>query len=165
MQRNRTKKNIQMETTKRNYINNPSKKNMILFTLLWLLGIILLTLSTTDFFSESFFQKKYLMIYFLMIGSTLTTAKLYINYWKNKNLNSHKNLEWKSQRNVANFGKALSKFEGKVIQRVSFINILDLKQRIVMLNYSKELEFAKLKNRNVKVGIGQKKSDIENPEI
>ena len=34
-----------------------------------------------------------------------------------------------------------------------------------MLNYSKELEFAKLKNRNLKVGIGQKKSDIENPEI
>jgi hypothetical protein len=83
MQRNRTKKNIQMETTKRNYINNPSKKNMILFTLLWLLGIILLTLSTTDLFSESFFQKKYLMIYFLMIGSTLKIVKLYINYWKN----------------------------------------------------------------------------------
>lgn len=45
-----------------------------------------------------------------------------------------------------------SKFEGKVIQRVSFINILDLKQRIVMLNYSKEIgknfQYSKMKVEN-----------------
>lgn len=82
-----------METIKRNFIKNPSKKDLILFTSLWLLGIILLTLSTTDLFTESFFQKKHVIIYFLMIGSTVTIGKLYFNYWKNKNPNSHSNAE------------------------------------------------------------------------
>ena len=82
-----------METVKRNFIKNPTSKNLILFTLLWFVGIFLLTLSTTDLFSESFFQKKNVMIYFLMIGSTIATAKIHINYWKNKNLNSHSNVE------------------------------------------------------------------------
>lgn len=82
-----------METTKRNYIKNPSKKNLILFTLLWLISILLLTLSMTDFFVERFFQKKYFMLYFLMIGSTLSTAKVFINYRKNKNLNFHSHTE------------------------------------------------------------------------
>jgi hypothetical protein len=45
-----------------------------------------------------------------------------------------------------------SKFEGKVNQRVSFINILDLKERIVILNYSKEIgknfQYSKMKDEN-----------------
>jgi hypothetical protein len=85
--------NKQMETIKRNFMKNPSIKNLILFTLLWFVGIILLTLSTTDLFTESFFQKKYVMIYFLIIGSTIATGKLYFNYWKNKSLNSHSKAE------------------------------------------------------------------------
>ena len=88
MQKNRKLNNKQMETIKKSFITNPSKKNLILFTSLWLFGLILLALSTTDLFTESFFQKRYVMIYFLMIGSTVATGKLYINYWKNKNLNS-----------------------------------------------------------------------------
>lgn len=91
--RNSKIKNKQMETVKRNFIKNPSIKNLILFTLLWFVGILLLTLSATDLFTESFFQKRYVMIYFLMIGSTIATGKLYINYWKNKNLNSQSNAE------------------------------------------------------------------------
>jgi hypothetical protein len=82
-----------METTKRNYIKNPSKKNLILFTLLWLISILLLTLIMTDVFVERFFQKKYLTLYFLIIGSTLSTAKVFINYRKNKNLNFHSHTE------------------------------------------------------------------------
>ena len=82
-----------MKTDKRNFMKNPSIKNLVLFTLLWFVGILLLTLSTTDLFTESFFQKKYVMIYFLIIGSTIATGKLYFNYWKNKNLNSHLNAE------------------------------------------------------------------------
>ncbi|PCI08479.1 MAG: hypothetical protein COB73_06870 [Flavobacteriaceae bacterium] len=82
-----------METIKRNFIKNPSKKNLILFTLLWFLGITLLILSTTDLFIENFLQKRYIMIYFLMIGSTIATVKLYMNYWRNKNLSSNSNSE------------------------------------------------------------------------
>lgn len=47
-----------METIKINFIKNALKKKFILFTSFWLFGIILLTLSTTDLFTESFFSKK-----------------------------------------------------------------------------------------------------------
>jgi len=82
-----------MEILKRNFITKPSKKILILFTSLWIVGITLLILSMTDLFTESFLQKKYIMIYFLMIGSTITIGKLYFNYWENKNLNSYSNAE------------------------------------------------------------------------
>ena len=77
-----------MKDSKRNFIKNPSKKNLVTFTILWLLGIVLLTLSITNLFTESFFQGKYVMIYLLMIGSTIATIKLYRNYWRNRNLNT-----------------------------------------------------------------------------
>ncbi|WP_028284082.1 MULTISPECIES: hypothetical protein [Flavobacteriaceae] len=82
-----------MELPKRNFITNPSKKILILFTFLWLLGITLSTLSMTDLFTESFLQKKYVMTYFSMIGSTITIGVLYFFYWRNKKLNSHSTVE------------------------------------------------------------------------
>jgi hypothetical protein len=88
MQKNRTKKR-KMKDKNESFLTNPTKKHSILFGLLWFISIILLTLSITDLFTESFFQKKYVMMYFLMIGSTVATGKLYFNYWKNKTLNSH----------------------------------------------------------------------------
>ncbi|WNW02747.1 hypothetical protein RRF68_04880 [Tenacibaculum sp. HL-MS23] len=78
-----------MKDKKNSFITNPTKKHIIIFGLLWFIGITLLTLSITDLFTESFFQKNYVMIYFLMIGSTMTTGKLYYNYWKNRTLKSH----------------------------------------------------------------------------
>jgi len=82
-----------MKDKNQSFLTNPTKKHLILFGLLWFISNTLLTLSITDLFTESFFQKNYVMIYFLMIGSTIATGKLYINYWKNKNLNSHSNAE------------------------------------------------------------------------
>jgi len=75
-----------MKKFKKNFINDPSIKTLIVFTLLWFLGIVLLTLSTTNLFTENFFRKKYIMIYFLMIGSTTAIGKLYYNYWKSKTM-------------------------------------------------------------------------------
>jgi len=74
---------------KDSFLTNPTKKHLIIFGLLWFIGIALLTLSVTDLFTENFFQKRYVMMYFLMIGSSITTGKLYFNYWKNKTLTSH----------------------------------------------------------------------------
>jgi hypothetical protein len=79
-----------METKKRNFFTNPSKKNLLLFTPLWFLGISLSTLSMTDLFTESFLQKKYIMTYFSMITSTIVIALLYFFYWRNKNLKKQK---------------------------------------------------------------------------
>ena len=78
-----------MKNKKESFLTNPGKKHLIIFGLLWFISNVLLTLSITDLFTESFFQKNYVMMYFLMFGSTITTGKLYFNYWKNKTLNSN----------------------------------------------------------------------------
>ena len=63
-------------------VKNPSKNNLIVFSLIWLISNALLIISITDLFSESFFQKKHVMIYVLMISSTYAVLKLFINYSK-----------------------------------------------------------------------------------
>ena len=74
-----------MTTENKNYTLNPTKKTLILFTLGWVIGTVLLIYATTDFFKESIFQRKYLGLDFLFIGSTFKVGKLYHNYFKNKN--------------------------------------------------------------------------------
>jgi len=69
-----------MKTKKNNWFKNPSHKQIILSTLLYFTGILLLILSMTDLFTESIFQGKYSLIYFLILGSTLTTLKIHLNY-------------------------------------------------------------------------------------
>lgn len=71
-----------------NFIKNPSRKNLILFTSLWLFEIILFILSVTNLFTESFFQKEYLVIYLLIISSTILIINIYTNYRKNENSQS-----------------------------------------------------------------------------
>lgn len=84
-----------METKKRNFVESPSKKHIILFTSLWLLGIVLLVLSTTDLFTETFFQNKYAMIHLLMLGSTFAMGKFHLNYWTYKRVDAHLKLREK----------------------------------------------------------------------
>jgi len=72
-----------MKTTKTNWINHPSKKQLILLTTIWILGVVLLVISMTNLFKESIFQVKYVLIYFLLIGSTVAIVRLYRNYYKN----------------------------------------------------------------------------------
>ena len=66
-----------------NWINNPTKKQLILAVLLGLTGFILLLLSMTNFFTETLFQGKYFILYFLLIGSGLTVYKVCRSYYKN----------------------------------------------------------------------------------
>ncbi len=69
-----------MGKVKTNWINNPSLKQLVLLTIVWAVGSLLLILSMTDFFTERFFQKNYVLVYFLMIGATWTMSKLYRSY-------------------------------------------------------------------------------------
>ncbi len=71
-----------MEKIKNNFIQHPTRKNLFVFTSLWLLGTSLLVLSMTDLFTESFFQKGHSGIYLILISSTTFLSKLYVNYWK-----------------------------------------------------------------------------------
>ena len=40
----------------------------------------------TNFFTESFFNSRYILMYYLMILSSISSIKLILNYKKNKNL-------------------------------------------------------------------------------
>ena len=74
-----------METSlKANWYTNPTKKQVAIFTFLWFVGIGLLIVATTDAFTESFLNKKYTVLYMIMIGATLSAARLIRNYVKNK---------------------------------------------------------------------------------
>ncbi len=72
-----------MKKTESNWMNNPTKKQLILFTVIWLVGVFLLTISITDLFRETFFQKSNLIIYIMIITSAIATIKLHLNYRKN----------------------------------------------------------------------------------
>ncbi|MEL0642835.1 hypothetical protein V6251_00480 [Olleya sp. Ti.3.14] len=70
--------------TKKNILQNPTKTNLIVFTLLWMVSVILITLSVTDLFTKSVFQKRYIPIFIIVLASSRMVAKLYYNYFKNK---------------------------------------------------------------------------------
>ncbi|PXX98803.1 hypothetical protein DF185_15615 [Marinifilum breve] len=72
-----------MNSKKGNFFNKPSLKQVILFTGLWILSMILLVMVITDLFTELIWRKEHLIIYFLMVSSTLSIAKFYGNYRKN----------------------------------------------------------------------------------
>lgn len=63
-------------------VKSPSKNNLIVFSLIWFISNTFLIISITDLFSESFFQKKYIIIYVLMLGSTFSVSMLFLNYFK-----------------------------------------------------------------------------------
>ncbi len=74
-----------MNKEAKNWVSKPTKKQMIGFTAVWLVGLFLLILSMTDLFRESLFQKKYVLLYLLILGSAVAIFKLHANYWKSRN--------------------------------------------------------------------------------
>ena len=73
-----------MKKAQTNWMSNPTKKQLILFTLIWFIGIFLITISIADLFRESFFKNSNPITYVLIIMSTITIAKLYRNFqWLN----------------------------------------------------------------------------------
>jgi hypothetical protein len=65
-----------------NWYQNPTKKTLIVFGLLWLIGNTLLVLVLTDLFTESPLKVKNIIMMFFMIGSTVSVSHLYIKYFK-----------------------------------------------------------------------------------
>jgi hypothetical protein len=66
-----------------NWIKNPTKKQLSVTVLLGVAGFILLLLAMTNFFTETPFRAKYLMIYFLLVANILTVYKVSKAYYKN----------------------------------------------------------------------------------
>ena len=69
---------------KKNILQNPTKTNLIVFTLLWMVSVVLIILSVTDLFTQTVFQKRYIPVFIIVLASSRVIAKLYFNYFKNK---------------------------------------------------------------------------------
>mgnify|MGYP001440439919 CR=1 FL=1 len=69
-----------------NWIKNPSKKQLILFTILSTFGIVLTIAVITDLFTENPLKRKNLMLFLLGVGSMIATLKLHLAYWKKSRL-------------------------------------------------------------------------------
>ncbi len=65
-----------------NWYQNPTKKTLRIFGLLWLIGNTLLILALTDLFTESPLKVTNIIMMFFMIGSTVSVSHLYIKYYK-----------------------------------------------------------------------------------
>lgn len=66
------------------FYNNPSKKTLISFSILYIVSIVLIVLAITDVFRVSVIQGDSLVLYFLMGMSTLSLINLFRNYLKKK---------------------------------------------------------------------------------
>jgi len=69
-------------TEKINWYENPSKKTLIIFGLLWGISNMLLVLVLTDLFTENPLKAKNIMLMIFMLGSTLSVTQLYLRYYK-----------------------------------------------------------------------------------
>ncbi|WP_192825167.1 hypothetical protein [Rufibacter sp. LB8] len=76
---------------KSSWPSQPTKKHLLLVTVVWALGIAAMTLAVTDCFTRSFFSRGYLLLYFLMLISTLVAGETFRNYfWPKKTTRQQK---------------------------------------------------------------------------
>jgi hypothetical protein len=71
-----------MQKNRPHWMINPSKKQVVLIALVWLLGIILTTISITNIFTENPFQSKNFLLIILQLGATLTCFGTLRNYFR-----------------------------------------------------------------------------------
>jgi hypothetical protein len=69
-----------MEDKQVSFYQNPERKHLVIFSVLWVIGNGLLLLADTDFFTENPFRSDYLLTGFLVVGSTISVLKLFQNY-------------------------------------------------------------------------------------
>ena len=72
---------------KRNWVTHPTKRNLLIMVTIWLVGNGLLILSLTDLFTESFLNRRNIVIYIMMIISTRSTFSLVLNYFRTRATN------------------------------------------------------------------------------
>lgn len=74
-----------MEYNKKvNWVNNPTRKIVILYIIFTSIGSLLILLSITDFFTENPFQKRNAVMFMLLMSSIWGCINIIGNYKKNK---------------------------------------------------------------------------------
>lgn len=71
--------------TENNFYHHPFKTQLVLVMSAFIIENIMLVFAMTNFFTEGIFQSKYFVLYFLMLGSLINTAKVCLNYYKKSN--------------------------------------------------------------------------------
>ncbi len=74
-------KNIKIEEQEQ-----PSKKKLIILTILWLFSTVTFLILMTDFFKESPFKSRYVGFFMILFVSTFGIIKIYSNYRKYKSI-------------------------------------------------------------------------------
>lgn len=67
-----------------NWAFNPNKKQMITVVCVYCIAMLLNLLTMTNLFTESPFNSKYVIIYFIILLATITTFTVVTNYFKFK---------------------------------------------------------------------------------
>jgi hypothetical protein len=73
-----------MKDNRQNLFTNPTKKQVLYFFILWLAGIVLLLLATTDLFTESPFQRSNAGLGLIVFSSTISLVSVASKYYKTK---------------------------------------------------------------------------------
>ncbi|MBP6023344.1 hypothetical protein [Ferruginibacter sp.] len=65
------------------WFKTPSKTNLAVVTLVWLIGVTIIVLAKTEIFQKTFLDISYLFTYFIILFSLLIVVNVYRNYFKN----------------------------------------------------------------------------------
>ncbi|MDE3214500.1 MAG: hypothetical protein KGM98_14820 [Bacteroidota bacterium] len=68
-----------MDPRKLKWLPNPTKKQLVVFSTVWVFGVLLILLASTNFFTESLFYKQNFVLFFLVLAS----STVLIGIWKN----------------------------------------------------------------------------------
>lgn len=75
---------------KRNWVTEPTKKEMVMVLIAWGVGLILTVIAMTDIFTKSVFQSKNILLLFVLLFSTFVMMKVCGCYMKNNDANFDK---------------------------------------------------------------------------
>lgn len=68
-----------------NWFHRPTKRQVTIFTLVWLMGVTCLVIAMTGFFSKGLLQRKYFINYFMILFSLISVLRCWNQYWKQNN--------------------------------------------------------------------------------
>lgn len=75
---------------KQHWVTHPTRRNLLMVVIVWIVANGLLVIAITDLFRESVINKKYTLIYAMMLFSTWITVNVISNYFKTNVTDSKK---------------------------------------------------------------------------
>ncbi len=73
-----------MKSKRPDWVTNPDKKHILLYSGLWITGVSLILLAATNFFTETPFIRKNILFPLLVIFSLVPIIQMIRNYFANK---------------------------------------------------------------------------------